>query len=172
MKGKNDIGKYIYFSSTGRKKGCSSGALIHVAVPENKNLKDYRVWFTEGPLKADIAARYTNMPFLGVPGVSVYRQAAQKAEDLGIKRTAVAYDMDIRENPFVQQAEIELLKELYRRGISAVPVNWHIDYGKGIDDAAVCIANHQIPIPTEILERVFKPNQKAVLEVSYRLRLE
>jgi len=171
-KGKDDIGKYIYFSSTGKKNGCSSGALIHVAVPENKNLKDYRVWLTEGPLKADIAARYTNMPFLGVPGVSVYRQAAQKAEELGIKRTAVAYDMDIRENPHVQKAEIELLKELYRRGISAVPVNWHIDYGKGIDDAAVCIANHQIPIPTEILERVFKPNQKAVLEVSYRLRLE
>lgn len=171
-KGKDDIGKYIYFSSTGKKKGCSSGALIHVAIPENKNLKDYRVWFTEGPLKADIAAYYTNMPFLGVPGVSIYRQAAQKVEDLGIKRTAVAYDMDKRDNPHVQKAEIELLKELLQRGISAVPVNWHIDYGKGIDDAAVCIANHQIPIPTEILERVFKPDQKAVLEVSYRLKLQ
>lgn len=167
----NRLGKYINFSSTGKKKGCSSGALIHVAVPENKNLKENRVWITEGPLKADIAAHYTNMPFLGVPGVSVYQQAAQKAEELGIKRTAVAYDMDLRENPHVQKAEIALMKELLKRGISAVPVNWHQEYGKGIDDAAVCIANHQIPIPMELLQRVFKPNQEAVLEVSFRLKI-
>ena len=166
-----DIGKYIYFSSAGKKNGCSSGALIHVAVPENKNLETCRVWITEGPLKADIAAHYTGMPFLGIPGVSIYKQAAQKAEELGIKRTAVAYDMDVRENPHVQQAEIELLKELYRRGISAVPVNWHRDYGKGIDEVVVYIATHQIPIPSDILGRIFKPNQEAVLEVSYRLKL-
>lgn len=170
-RGKDDIGKYIYFSSAGKKKGCSSGALIHVAVPEAKNLKDFRVWFTEGPLKADIAARYTNMPFLGIPGVSVYRQAAQKAESLGVKRTAVAYDMDMRENPHVQAAEIELMKELFRRGISAIPVDWNEEYGKGIDDAAVYIANQQIPIPTEILQRAFKPNTNAVLEVSLRLKI-
>ncbi|WP_054697663.1 DUF3854 domain-containing protein [Syntrophomonas palmitatica] len=169
---KNIPGKYISFSSAGRKKGCSCGALIHVAVPEGKSLQNNRVWLTEGPLKADIASQYTDMPFLGIPGVSLYRQAAEKAVEMGVKRTAVAYDMDFKDNPHVKKAEIELLKELFGRGISALPVNWSEGYGKGIDDAAVFISNGQIPIPKDVLERTFRPNNKIILEVQIKLKTE
>lgn len=167
-----DTAKYLSFSSSGKPEGCSCGALIHVAVPEGKDLQNSTVWVTEGPLKADIASRYTGMPFLGVPGVSVYKQAAEYAAQLDIHHTAVAYDMDIRKNPHVAKAEKSLVQELWAKGIKAVPVNWDEGRGKGIDDAVINIYDGEIPIPKDILEKTFLPQHDVVLEVKMRLRIK
>ena len=170
-KGK-ETSKYLSFSSSGKPEGCSCGALIHVAVPEGKDLRNSTVWVTEGPLKADIASRYTGMPFLGVPGVSIYKQAADYASELGINQTAVAYDMDIKKNPHVAKAEKALVQELLAKGIKAVPVNWDEDRGKGIDDAVINIYSGEIPIPQDVLQKTFLPQYDVVLEVKMRLRIK
>ncbi|NLN47513.1 MAG: DUF3854 domain-containing protein [Clostridiales bacterium] len=169
---KKESGKYLSFSSAGKDDGCSSGSLIHVAVPQGKSLQDSTVWVTEGPLKADIASIYTGVPFLGVPGVSIYKQAAEYAAQLNINHTAVAYDMDVRKNPHVAKAEKSLVQELWSKGIKAVPVSWNETLGKGIDDAVINIYNGEIPIPKDVLNKIFLPQHDVVLEVKMRLRIK
>ncbi|BCV20412.1 DUF3854 domain-containing protein [Moorella sp. Hama-1] len=129
----DSYGKYRFFSTPNQTGGSSSGAPCHVARPEE--LKDRRVWVTEGPLKADIASRYLGSVFIGVPGASNWRPAVEAIQELGAREVVIAYDRDKILKDAVKRAERELKANLRRKGIRVFIASWNQE--KGIDDALV-----------------------------------
>jgi hypothetical protein len=123
--------RYRWFSSARKEGGASSGAPVHVAMPKPSK----RVWVTEGPLKADIAARILNRPFIAVAGVGNYKNVKPILQELGAKQVIIAYDNDekasTREivNQALERLAIELLGKFEVWGVT-----WDRADGKGIDD--------------------------------------
>jgi len=170
---KEDIKKYIWFSSVSKNGGCSSGAPVHAALPLNREIKpETKLWITEGPLKADIASAYMGLPFLGVAGVSLYRQAAQEAKKMQVNKAVIAYDADLQKNPHVKDAEKELVKELMARGIKATPVTWAEVLGKGIDDLVTGIISEEFPLPKTTLERLITVNAGLQKEIQIDISIK
>ncbi|MEW8958716.1 MAG: DUF3854 domain-containing protein [Moorella sp. (in: firmicutes)] len=126
-------GKYRFFSTPNKTGGSSSGAPCHVVRPEE--LKDRRVWVTEGPLKADIASRYLGSVFIGVAGAGNWRPAVEAIQELGAREVVIAYDRDKNLKDAVRRAERELKVTLRRKGIRVFIASWNQE--KGIDDALV-----------------------------------
>jgi hypothetical protein len=129
----DSYGKYRFFSTPNQTGGSSSGAPCHVTRPEE--LKDRRVWVTEGPLKADIASRYRGSVFIGVPGAGNWRPAVEAIQETGAREVVIAYDRDKILKDAVKRAERELKADLRRKGIRVFIASWNQE--KGIDDALV-----------------------------------
>lgn len=125
--------KYVWFSSSNPEKypgGAKVRVTCHVA-----GLRKERVWITEGPLKADIAAKFLNETVIAVPGVALWR-ATGLVGDLrahGVKEAVIAYDVDAATNPNVAKAANEMGKALQAAKIGVVYAAWESCY-KGIDD--------------------------------------
>ncbi len=85
--------KYIWFTSTGRDKGASSGSPVAFF----GDLEAETVCVTEGPLKGLLAYQMTGLSFLCVPGVSQYKNLRKELIDCkikGCKKIIEMYDMD------------------------------------------------------------------------------
>ncbi|WP_297202876.1 DUF3854 domain-containing protein [Thermanaeromonas sp.] len=128
-------GKYKLFSGHVNKGGCSCGTPAHVARPEE--IKDPRVWITEGPLKADIAAAYLDALVIGVAGATSWKPALYVVEELAAKEVVIAYDMDQKSNEAVATAKRMLAAKLKGMGIVVREAVWEArcKNEKGIDDA-------------------------------------
>lgn len=93
-------GKYRLFSTDQVKYGCSSGTPAHVARP--MEVKDNRIWITEGSLKAEIAAKYLKAILIGVLGVGNWIPVLDTLDELvelntkETVETVIAYDGDVR----------------------------------------------------------------------------
>lgn len=163
---KPTLKKYIWLSSVSKEKGTSSGAPVHIVCPENIRISsETKLWITEGPLKADIASLYMGITFMGIAGVSLYKQAANEVSNMGLRKTRVAYDTDLKENPHVKDAQIELLQELAIRGVKAVPVTWNDVFGKGIDDMLINISDGQYPVCWDSLRNLIHINKDIQAEM-------
>ncbi|MBT9258138.1 MAG: DUF3854 domain-containing protein [Clostridiales bacterium] len=94
-----------------------------------------RLWITEGPLKADIAALYTGERFVGLPGVSNFRGLPEVVSTLKPREVVLAFDADYKHNPHVQYS-LRRLSELLD-GLLLWWAVWEEEDGKGIDDVLV-----------------------------------
>lgn len=124
--------KYVWFSSSNPEKypgGAKVRVTCHVAGPRAE-----RVWITEGPLKADIAAKFLNETVTAVPGVALWR-ATGLLGDLkahGVSEAVIAYDADAATNPVVAKNARELGDALQTSGIRVLYAWWEEE--KGLDD--------------------------------------
>lgn len=135
--------KYIWFSSSGYNNGTKSKVCIHIAWNKNKSIK--KIGITEGPLKANIASKYSNITYLAVPGVNVGQEELINLLEHHIKSNniGVCFDMDILDKKEVKRALENLIDRLKRlgsrtrikqkRNINFKVCTWNKKY-KGIDD--------------------------------------
>jgi hypothetical protein len=119
--------KYVWLSS----QDAPSGSPCHR--PAWVGDKQGQVWVTEGPLKADVAAHLSGDSFLGIAGVTAWREALEPLGVLSPAEVVLAFDSDRHVKANVQ-AELEAFeKELKHLGYRTLRADW--DGPKGIDDA-------------------------------------
>jgi Domain of unknown function (DUF3854) len=123
--------KYLWLSS----RQCSSGAPAHHAY--HHLLADVEeVTVTEGALKADVIAHFTQAPVVGIAGVSTF--GADFATHLrmvapALRTVIVAFDMDMLQNCAVRAALETLTRQLQRAGLRVRVRTWPVQW-KGFDD--------------------------------------
>jgi hypothetical protein len=134
--------KYIWLSSANRDGGASSGSPLHYAnhllMPDASE-----VWLTEGILKSDIAGHFLNAPVIAAAGVSCFGQdfaANLKQQFPKLKTCVVAFDTDWRTKPQVKVALDKLIAQLSAVGLRVVVRTWRAEFGKGIDDYLLHLA--------------------------------
>jgi len=123
-------------------EGVSSGTPAHVARPAV--VTDQRVYLTEGPLKADIAARRLGAVALGITGVTTWRTALPALDALqaqGHDVVVVALDADDAGDPkkqhtvaMVEAVRQEVAAALVAQGFAVRFARWDHSRGKGVDD--------------------------------------
>ncbi|WP_236713129.1 DUF3854 domain-containing protein [Neomoorella mulderi] len=130
-------GKYMLFSGHSDRGGCSCGTPAHVARPGE--VKDGRVWITEGQLKADIAAAYLSAVVIGAQGATSWKPVVPEVLELGAREIVIAYDRDQETNKEVARGKRMLAAELKKLGITVREAIWRArsKEEKGIDDALV-----------------------------------
>lgn len=136
--------KYVWLTSRGRARGAPARAVYHVTW--TRGLARRRVWLTEGPLKADVAAHRLGEVVVAVPGVQTWRGSGV-VEDLrvvGVREVILAYDADQQGNPHVRQAAAGLVHALRRTGLRTWVAVWPADAGKGLDDLLLAGLEPQI----------------------------
>ncbi len=124
-------GKYKLFSGHKNRGGCSCGTPAHVARPAE--VKDRRVWITEGPLKADIAGKYLGAVVVGALSAATWRPAIPAVLALEAEEVVIALDRDMETNMEVARAYLTLKVELKKHGLAVSRAVWSDK--KGIDDA-------------------------------------
>jgi hypothetical protein len=125
--------KYMLMSSFKKENGSNSGTPAHVAMPSE--IKDSRVWVTEGPLKADIAAKYLGAAVIGLMSAGTWVPAIGLIKELAPKEIVLAYDMDFKKNEDVGEPLKLLRAKLDEMGLAVNQATWNVV--KGIDDALV-----------------------------------
>lgn len=164
--------KYIWFSSRGRKNGTGARTWIHVTEPVGQSPKE-RVWITEGPLKADIAAHYLGVRFLGVPGVTSWKRVMTVVEEMGVKEVVLAYDMDQLQNPAVEKAAGNLKAELEKNSVAVITAKWPPETGKGIDDACVTLTRERKVVTEEtFIEGELRVTKTKTVTVTETVKVE
>lgn len=129
-------GKYKLFSGHKNQGGCSCGTPAHVAIPTE--IKDFRVWITEGPLKADIASKYLGAVVIGASSADTWRPAIEILESKFPNQEIVeAFDQDKHTNSHVKMACENFRRALTKAGKRVVEARWNIERYKGLDDAAL-----------------------------------
>jgi hypothetical protein len=130
--------KYLWLSSSPDKYrgGASSGTPLHVARPDLLRGAS-EVVVTEGALKAEVAAKHLNMPFIAGAGVTCFGSdfAARLRRDFPALRVVrLAFDMDWQKKAEVKAALFHLMDELERARFRVDVWGWPSHMGKGIDD--------------------------------------
>ena len=153
--------KYLWLSSDGRPGGASSGAPLHWAKPRpgagarlteqaegspleglcrlyGRHPERPLVLVTEGVLKSDLAAEWTGLLTLGIPGVSLAHHAVEAlaGDEAPVRPLAVvlAFDADAARKEEVRRARDRLAAALLERGVPVLLAKWPEAAGKGIDD--------------------------------------
>lgn len=138
--------RYAWLSSAGRPGGAGSGSPVHVSRPDT--LRDPRLWLTEGPLKADVAAERLGAVVIAVPGVASWREGLMAAREMPGKATelVIAFDMDAQKNPHVERYRADLILAAFEESWRVKAALWP-DTFKGLDDALVAGAEIQLVNP-------------------------
>lgn len=127
-----DKGKYRWFSSNGRENGVKARSWAHIT----KN-RGAEIVITEGPLKADVAAKLSGATFIGLPGVNAVKELETTLQELKLPKNSVvyiAYDMDKKKNIQVLNAEKKVVEKIEEIGLVSKVIEWDYEKGKGIDD--------------------------------------
>lgn len=127
--------RYIFFSSTKKENGCSSGAPTNVIYPEERKNKD--VYITEGHFKAITLSKAMNSIVISVQGINNISPLKEDLLNLDADRIIIAYDADIYRNIEVFKASkrlSQLIKEILP-DISIYYLIWNPKTGKGVDDS-------------------------------------
>jgi len=144
--------KYVWFSTPDQDGGAGSGAVGHLAVAEPQGCPrsderdgarvNRRLYLTEGPIKANIAARKLSANVFAIPGVNALGPmiAALPAwRQAGITDIVLAFDIDRETNPRVAEAHDQAVATLTDAGFTVFTASWPAEH-KGIDDALVASA--------------------------------
>ena len=151
--------KCAWFSSKGKRSGCSSGAPVHYAcewiwknaqfVPHFKTKEGapVQIALTEGIMKADLFHQFRpDIQVISVPGVNATKQLKDNLvflKGIGVQMVYNAYDQDYRTNKNVYAAlekTRQIIEEIglgYKHGkwTTTILVNGkEVDCLKGIDD--------------------------------------
>lgn len=130
---RGEHGKYRWLSSASLPGGTSSGSPCHVAGSPVTAAR--RVWVTEGPLKADLAAHILGVPVLGVAGVANWKSALPVIREIDAEEVVLAFDRD--PNPStrdaVERCTTAMTRALLRSRRRTLLATWR--QAKGLDDA-------------------------------------
>ncbi len=127
--GSGQVGKYSCISGGG---GPSCGTPAHVPLGVKQPVPTVRI--TEGELKADIATVRSDIPTIGIAGVSNWPSALPVLQSLGVKLVYLAFDSDCQTKPHVARPLVELDTKLREQGYDVNIEIWNLEDGKGIDD--------------------------------------
>jgi hypothetical protein len=128
--------RYKWLSSAGKPEGVTSGAPCHFAKPDLVKQSGF-AFITEGALKADRIAEFTENACVGIAGVTSFKGTfgAELREALPELRTVeIVYDIDWKEKPEVMEALLRLGRKLIAVGLSVKVREWGTVMGKGFDD--------------------------------------
>jgi len=155
--------KYSWLSSANKPNGVGSGAPCHVSRPLGP-ISDGRLWITEGPLKADLAADHLGALVVAVPGVGAWRRGLQMASKVRPKRgrLVVAYDADAEQNKHVRLHRDDLIRAAAGQGWDVRVAEWGGNVAKGIDDAFSCGAKVNVR-PVQVLTRIVPHQRRRLL---------
>ncbi len=130
-------GKYFSFSSAGYKDGCKSTVQAHYACDfeldketklQHPLIKNGMIAITEGALKAELSFRISNIPFIGIPGVTSFVPVLQKniplLKSIGVNTIAIAYDMDRVTNINVTEALHKAKLYIKSQGMKVLEPTW------------------------------------------------
>ena len=125
--------KYLWLSS--KKKGLSSGAPCHFALPPaGEPCKPKIVRLTEGPLKADIATSLSKVRTLAIAGTGGWKAGVEAIKSLSPEFVWLSFDADSIRNPGVARAVVDTYDALLAEGMLVRIETWDEEH-KGIDDA-------------------------------------
>jgi len=133
---KDDSPRYVWLSSSNKLDGTSSGAPVHFRNVEQMR-ESGRAIITEGALKGDIIAHYTDRGVITVQGVSSFKDDFGKKlrEQIPeLQRVSIAFDADYARNPNVGHSLIRLSEMLRQAGMEVETLRWEEGEGKGLDD--------------------------------------
>lgn len=129
--------RYRWISSAGKPEGVTSGAPYHFAKPDLVSQSGF-AFITEGALKADRIAEFTDKACIGLAGVDSFdseKFGAELREALPELRTVeIVYDIDWREKPEVRKALTRLRQVLKATDLFVTVRLWDAAKGKGFDD--------------------------------------
>lgn len=131
--------RYYWFSTSDTDKyplGASSGTPIHFAKPDLVRQSGF-VRITEGALKADRIAEFTDEAWIGLAGVECFKDSfgLELREQLPELQTVdVAFDIDWQEKPEVSKALFRLRRALRAAELAVTVRLWDATLGKGFDD--------------------------------------
>lgn len=124
--------KYIWFSSSSRKDGTTSGSPVHLIGDSSARV----VYVIEGLLKADIAHCLTGRTFAAIAGAgntssldSLFPLLAQS----GTEEIIEAHDMDKYNNQATMDGAIKIYKMARTYGMNCRRLTWNPNH-KGFDD--------------------------------------
>jgi len=125
--------RYTWLSSKEKPEGVTSGSPVHFAA--SHRLEQGSAIITEGALKSDVIAQFTESAVIGLAGINNYKPsfgAALKAA--GVRIVRIAFDADWQSNPAVSRG-LERLGVLLRdAGLTVSLLDWSLNEGKGLDD--------------------------------------
>lgn len=126
--------RYVWLTSRRLPDGAPAKAVYHVTW--TRGIGTRRIWVTEGPLKADVAAQRLGEVVVAVPGINTWRGSGivKDLRTVGVREVVLAYDADLQTNPYVLKAAFELCRALRSTGLRAWVATWSLAAGKGIDD--------------------------------------
>lgn len=129
--------KYLWFSSDKKATGAKSTNPIHVANFEA--IRKYKnVFLTEGALKADIVANFTEAGLVAIGGVSSVNpdKLIDKISNSlpEVEKIVVAFDMDWQVKDEVRGAIFRLTEKLKNSSYKTLALTWDLNLGKGLDD--------------------------------------
>ncbi|RFZ77489.1 DNA primase [Lacrimispora amygdalina] len=124
--------KYIWFSSSTKNMGTTSGSPVHfVGNPFART-----VYVTEGLLKADIAHLLMNLSFMAIAGANnvsrldlLFALLAQHGTELIVE----AFDIDKYSNKAISQGASKIYLMARKHGMNCRRLTWNPNY-KGVDD--------------------------------------
>lgn len=123
--------KFRWFSSPERKDGCQSKGWTHISGPVRPTML-----LTEGPMKADVIYKLSDLSVIAVPGVNSLthlRACLEILREKGLREIKTAFDMDFMINRHVQKGYNDLLYLLDEMGFKFGTYLWNPKY-KGLDD--------------------------------------
>lgn len=142
--------KYIWLSSSGRRKGTKAVPTYHVSyppagIPDGSTIDCSTVFVTEGPLKGDISSEYIGKPVVSFPGLSQWYLGVEGAMKLNPNRVVIAVDGDAlhtvkdKDTDDEREEAGEVIRSLIRsfasEGVSIDLAIWDAKMSsKGIDD--------------------------------------
>ena len=124
--------KYIWFSSTGKPKGTTSGSPAHFVGDPDAGV----VYITEGLLKSDIAHYLMNRSFAATAGVNNMAQLELLLEQLaqnGTHTLIETEDMDKYRNEASAKGALKVYQLAKKYGMECRGLNWNPNH-KGVDD--------------------------------------
>lgn len=124
--------KFIWFSTSGKYMGVTSGSLAHFA----GNPYAKTVYVTEGILKADVAHLLMNRTFVSVPGANNLKELEQWLSVFSSHGTTLvveAHDTDKFRNAAVNKGAAGIYAMARAHGMECKRLTWNPNY-KGIDD--------------------------------------
>jgi hypothetical protein len=116
--------------------GASSGAPAHFSKPDLAQQSGF-AFITEGGLKSDRIAEFTDKACVGIAGVDSFKGTfgTELREALPELRTVeIVYDIDWREKPEVRKALARLRQTLRAADLFVTVRIWDAAKGKGFDD--------------------------------------
>jgi uncharacterized protein DUF3854 len=131
--------RYIWLSTGDACKfplGASSGAPVHFSKPDLTQQSGF-AFVTEGALKSDRIAEFTDNACVGIAGVDAFKGTlgADLREALPQLHTVeIVYDAEWQEKPEVKKALLRLGRILVTAGLSVKVREWAAVMGKGFDD--------------------------------------
>lgn len=159
-------GKCYWITSGDLLRGCRNINRMHFT-SSNSLPADGTVHLTEGTMKADITAVYSDWFMLSVAGVSQFssiRAAILPLQNMRVRRVVFDYDMDMYTNPAVLEALQTSCQIFMEAGFEVLVDQWDREQ-KGIDDlwvwSASCGKTPQIEtLPFGEIQKRFSQNDK------------